>query len=230
MAVSYTHLDVYKRQEEAPAPLLPAPVREALIAAAIRLGQAANYRSAGTVEFLYDAERERFFFLEVNTRLQVEHGVTEEVMGLALVEWMIRGAGGDYSFLDTPAPEPQGHAIQVRLYAECPAQDYRPTSGTLTAVRFPDTIRTETWVMAGSAVSVWYDPMLAKLIVHGASREAAVAALQQALAQTGVDGIETNLRWLREVARLPAFTSGDVSTRALDAVAYTCLLYTSRCV
>ena len=138
--------------------------REALIAAAIRLGQAANYRSAGTVEFLYDAERERFFFLEVNTRLQVEHGVTEEVMGLDLVEWMIRGAGGDYSFLDTPAPEPQGHAIQVRLYAEDPAQDYRPTSGTLTAVRFPDTIRTETWVMAGSAVSVWYDPMLAKLI------------------------------------------------------------------
>ncbi len=207
--------------EEAPAPLLPAPVREALIAAAIRLGQAAHYRSAGTVEFLYDAERERFFFLEVNTRLQVEHGVTEEVMGLDLVEWMIRGAGGDYSFLDTPAPEPQGHAIQVRLYAEDPAQDYRPTSGTLTAVRFPDTIRTETWVMAGSAVSVWYDPMLAKLIVHGASREAAVVALQQALAQTGVDGIETNLRWLREVARLPAFTSGDVSTRALDAVAYT---------
>ncbi|MBN9145454.1 MULTISPECIES: urea carboxylase [unclassified Novosphingobium] len=204
--------------EEAPAPLLPAHVRADLIASAIRLGQAANYRSAGTVEFLYDADRQSFFFLEMNTRLQVEHGVTEEVMGIDLVEWMIRGASGDYSFLDAPTPEPKGHSIQVRLYAEDPGLDYRPTSGTLTAVTFPDNIRAETWVMAGTEVSVWYDPMLAKLIVHAPTRAEAVAAMQTALAATRVDGIETNLRWLRDVVRLPAFTSGEVSTRALDQV------------
>src|SRR6185436_5227589 len=99
---------------------LPDTVRHDLIAAATRLGQAANYRSAGTVEFLYDAEREQFFFLEMNTRLQVEHGVTEEVMGIDLVEWMIRGGAGDFAFLDVDPPAPRGHSVQVRLYAEDP--------------------------------------------------------------------------------------------------------------
>ena len=206
--------------EEAPAPLLPQPVRENLIASAIRLGQAAGYRSAGTVEFLYDADREHFFFLEMNTRLQVEHGVTEEVMGIDLVEWMIRGAAGDFGFLDAPAPVPSGHSVQVRLYAEDPALDYRPTSGTLTAVQFPANIRAETWCMAGSTVSAWYDPMLAKLIVHAPTRAEAVTAMQAALGESRVDGIETNLRWLREVARSPAFVSGEVSTRALDGIAF----------
>ncbi|HEX7872447.1 MAG TPA: urea carboxylase [Sphingobium sp.] len=207
--------------EEAPAPLLPAAVRSELIASAIRLGQAANYRSAGTVEFLYDADREQFFFLEMNTRLQVEHGVTEEVMGIDLVEWMIRGGAGEFAFLDAVAPTPSGHSIQVRLYAEDPALDYRPTSGTLTAVEFPAGIRAETWVMAGSTVSAWYDPMLAKLIVHAPTRAEAVAAMQAVVAQSRVDGIETNLRWLRDVVQSPAFTSGEVSTRVLDSIAYT---------
>lgn len=206
--------------EEAPAPLLPPAVRSELIAAAIRLGQAAGYRSAGTVEFLYDAEREEFFFLEMNTRLQVEHGVTEEVMGVDLVEWMVRGGGGDFGFLDDDPPRPSGHSIQVRLYAEDPALDYRPTSGTLTAVTFPEGVRTETWCMAGTTVSTWYDPMLAKLIVHAESREAAVAAMQDALDRSRIDGFETNLRWLRDVVRSPAFTSGEVSTRALSHVAH----------
>ena len=206
--------------EEAPAPLLPAAVRSALTEAAVRLAQAANYRSAGTVEFLYDAERAEFFFLEMNTRLQVEHGVTEEVMGVALVEWMIRGAAGDFAFLDTPLGAPRGHSVQVRLYAEDPALDYRPTSGTLTHVAFPADARVETWCMAGSTVSAWYDPMLAKLIVHADDRDAAVAAMQAALAATRIDGIETNLRWLREVVRADAFTSGEVSTRALDTIDY----------
>lgn len=206
--------------EEAPAPLLPAHVRSALFDAAIRLGAAARYRSAGTVEFLYDAEREDFFFLEMNTRLQVEHGVTEEVMRIDLVEWMIRGGAGDFSFLDTAPAEPSGHAVQVRLYAEDPALDYRPTSGTLTAVTFPADARVETWCMAGSEVSAWYDPMLAKLIVHAPTRAAAVAAMQAALDATRIDGIETNVRWLRDVVRAPAFTSGEVSTRALADIAY----------
>lgn len=206
--------------EEAPAPLLPEKVRQDLYAAAINLGQAARYRSAGTVEFLYDSDREEFFFLEMNTRLQVEHGVTEEVMGVDLVEWMIRGGAGDFAFLDTAPTRPSGHSVQVRLYAEDPAQDYRPTSGTLTAVEFPADIRTETWVMAGSTVSAWYDPMLAKLIVHAPTREEAVLAMQAALDKARVDGIETNLRWLRSVVRSDAFTSGEVSTRVLDTIAF----------
>ncbi len=206
--------------EEAPAPLLPQAVREELIGAAIRLGQAARYRSAGTVEFLYDSEKEEFFFLEMNTRLQVEHGVTEEVMGIDLVEWMIRGGAGDFGFLDADPPRPHGHSVQVRLYAEDPTLDYRPTSGTLTAVKFPDNIRAETWVMAGSEVSIWYDPMLAKLIVHAPTRAKAIAAMQAALDSSRVDGIETNLRWLREVVRSDAFVSGEVSTRVLDDITF----------
>jgi urea carboxylase len=206
--------------EEAPAPLLPAEVRRDLIAAAVRLGQAASYRSAGTVEFLYDADQQQFFFLEMNTRLQVEHGVTEEVMGVDLVEWMVRGGAGDFTFLDAEPPLPQGHAVQVRLYAEDPAVDYRPTSGMLTALEFPSDIRAETWCMAGTTISAWYDPMLAKLIVHAPTRDEAVAAMQSALDHSRVDGIETNLRWLRDVVRSPAFTSGEVSTKALDSVAY----------
>lgn len=206
--------------EEAPAPLLSATKRAELIAAAVRLGEAARYRSAGTVEFLFDADRQEFFFLEMNTRLQVEHGVTEEVMEIDLVEWMIRGAAGDFTFLDGEPPVPQGHSVQVRLYAEDPALDYRPTTGTLTAVSFPEDIRAETWCMAGSTVSAWYDPMLAKLIVHGATREAAISAMRAALGESRVDGIETNLRWLRDVVRDARFVSGEVSTKLLETVAY----------
>jgi urea carboxylase len=205
--------------EEAPAPNLPAAARAGLVAAAIRLGEAARYRSAGTVEFLYDEARGDFFFLEVNTRLQVEHGVTEEVMGIDLVEWMIRGAAGDFAFLATPPTQPQGASIQVRLYAEDPALDYRPTSGLLTDVAFPD-VRVETWVASGSDVSSFYDPMLAKLIVTATDRDAAVCAMQAALDATRIAGIETNLRWLRDVVRTPAFVSGAVSTRALESVVY----------
>lgn len=206
--------------EEAPAPLLPVNVRAELIAAAMRLGQAANYRSAGTVEFLYDAEREEFFFLEMNTRLQVEHGVTEEVMGIDLVEWMIRGGAGDFSFLDAEPPRPLGHSVQVRLYAEDPALDYRPTSGALTTVEFPPDVRTETWVIGGITVPIWYDPMLAKLIVHAPTRAEAIAAMQMALDQTRLDGIETNLRWLRDVVRCEPFVSGEVSTRVLEGIEF----------
>ncbi len=206
--------------EEAPAPNLPEKIRADLIAAATRLGQAANYLSAGTVEFLYDAEREEFFFLEMNTRLQVEHGVTEEVMGIDLVEWMIRGGAGDFAFLDVDLSRPRGHSVQVRLYAEDPALDYRPTSGTLTTVEFPADIRIETWVTGGSAVSIWYDPMLAKLIVHAPTRAEAIGAMQSALDKTRLDGIETNLRWLREVVRCEPFVSGEVSTRVLDGIEF----------
>ena len=206
--------------EEAPAPCLSAAVRRDLTAAAVRLAQAARYRSAGTVEFLFDTGRQEFFFLEMNTRLQVEHGVTEEVMGIDLVEWMVRGAAGDYGFMDRAAPEPRGHAVQVRLYAEDPALDYRPTTGTLTALDFPQTIRSEAWCEAGSTVSAWYDPMIAKLIAHAETREASIKAMQDALEQSRVAGIETNLRWLREVLRDRRFVSGQVNTSLLSDIDY----------
>jgi urea carboxylase len=207
--------------EETPAPNLPSATRVALLEAAVRLASAANYRSAGTVEFLYDADRDDFFFLEVNTRLQVEHGVTEQVTGVDLVEWMVRGAAGDFAFLDVPPPEPKGASIQVRLYAEDPAQDYRPSSGVLTEVAFPDGVRADGWVIDGTEVSAFYDPLLAKLIVTASDRAAAVVALQAALDETRLSGIETNLDWLRAVVRSTPFVSGEVSTRALETVAWT---------
>ncbi|HEY3697012.1 urea carboxylase [Phenylobacterium sp.] len=207
--------------EETPAPHLPAATREAMIAAAVRLGEGARYRSAGTVEFLYDAERGDFFFLEVNTRLQVEHGVTEQVTGVDLVEWMVRGAAGDYGFLDEPRAPPKGASIQARLYAEDPDQDYRPSSGVLTQVRFPEDARADAWVADGSEVSAFYDPLLAKLIVTAPDRATAVRALQVALDATRLAGLETNLGWLRQVARSEAFVSGQVSTGALAGIAYT---------
>ena len=206
--------------EEAPAPQLDPEVRQRLIGAAVRLGEAARYLSAGTVEFLFDAERQEFFFLEMNTRLQVEHGVTEEVMGIDLVEWMVRGAAGDFSFLDREPPVARGHAVQVRLYAEDPALDYRPTTGTITAIHFPESIRAETWCTDGSKISAWYDPMIAKLIVHADTREAAISAMQEALDESRVDGIESNLRWLRAVVRNDRFVSGQVATRLLDTIIY----------
>jgi urea carboxylase len=206
--------------EETPAPDLPAAVRQAMMDAAVRLGEGANYRSAGTVEYLYDAERGDFFFLEVNTRLQVEHGVTEQVTGVDLVEWMIRGAAGDFAFLDKPLPTPRGASIQARLYAEDPGQDYRPSSGLLTEVSFPEGVRADAWVAAGSEVSAYYDPLLAKLIVTAEDRPAAVRALQQALDASRLSGLETNLAWLRQVARSEAFVSGQVSTRALADIVF----------
>ncbi len=206
--------------EETPAPNLPPATREAMIAAAVRLTAGAHYRSAGTVEFLYDPDRDDFYFLEVNTRLQVEHGVTEQVTGVDLVEWMVRGAAGDFAFLDDFSAQPRGASIQVRLYAEDPAQDYRPSSGLLTEVSFPDGPRVDGWIAAGSRVSTYYDPMLAKLIVTAPNRAAAVAALQQALDATRLSGIETNLDWLRTVVRSEAFTTGTATTRTLATIPY----------
>ncbi len=208
--------------EETPAPHLPEATRRALIDCALRLTAGARYRSAGTVEFLYDGQRDDFFFLEVNTRLQVEHGVTEQVTGVDLVEWMVRGAAGDYRFMDAGAPPRRGASLQVRLYAEDPAQQYRPSSGRLIEVVFPAPAqaRVETWVTAGTEVSAHYDPMLAKLIVTADDRAGAVRALQAALDDTRLAGIETNLAWLRAVVRSQAFVAGEVSTRALDAMEY----------
>jgi urea carboxylase len=212
--------------EEAPAPRLTPEVRTGLAACAVRLAAAVEYRSAGTVEFLLDPVSREFYFLEVNTRLQVEHAVTEEITGVDLIEWMIRGAGGDYSFLDvwsTPQntpPRAHGWAIQARLYAEDPREENRPSSGTLTGVEWPTDIRVETWVTSGTEVSTHYDPLLAKLVVTGADRPSAVAALQRALGGTHLAGLETNLEWLKQIAHSEMFISGRVSTQALASMPY----------
>jgi urea carboxylase len=206
--------------EETPAPGLRTVVREQLHASAVRLGEAVNYRSAGTVEFLYDAASEKFYFLEVNTRLQVEHGVTEEVTGVDLVEWMVRLAADELPPLETLECAPVGHAIQARLYAEDPARGFQPASGLLTHVAFPENVRCETWIETGAEVPPYYDPMLAKLIVLGADRPRALAALERGLAQTSVEGIETNIAYLRQVLADGDFRAARHTTRTLDGFAY----------
>ena len=199
--------------EETPAPGLSDVTRIALQQTAIRLAEAVNYRSAGTVEYVLDADTGDFYFLEVNTRLQVEHGVTEQVTGIDLVAWMLRLARGDNFPLHVP--KPQGASIQVRLYAEDPARNFQPCAGGLTEVVFPPGARVETWVATGSEVPPHYDPMIAKLIVTGTDRADAVAKLQDALAATRLAGIETNLRYLRTVVADSVFVQGLMITRSL---------------
>lgn len=203
--------------EETPAPGLTDATRAALHAAATRLGRAVNYRSAGTVEFVFDADSGQFYFLEVNTRLQVEHGVTEEVGGIDLVEWMIRVAAGEPPALSQHHHLPQGHAIQARVYAEDPARGFRPCSGLLTRVQLPTDVRVDGWIETGTEVSGYYDPLLAKIIARGATREEAISNLSRALAATEIHGIETNVPWLRTVLAHPAFIAGRPTTRLLDS-------------
>ncbi len=205
--------------EETPAPNLPEATRSALLAAAVSLGKAVAYQSAGTVEFIYDAKRDEFYFLEVNTRLQVEHPITESVTGIDLVEWMILTAEGRAPAFDN-LPTPQGAAIEVRIYAEDPVKNFQPSPGILTEVSFPDDVRLDGWVATGTEVSPYYDPMLAKLIVTGADRTEALAKLQTALAQTRLYGIATNLDYLRQIIASPAFSEAQLTTRFLERFNY----------
>ncbi|MEV3936240.1 urea carboxylase [Glycomyces sp. NPDC049804] len=189
--------------EEAPAPGLPALVRGQMHAAARALAASAHYRSAGTVEFIYDPERETASFLECNTRLQVEHPVTEQILGIDLVEWMIRAAAGDTAFLDglpDTGPAVTGAAVEARVYAEDPARDHLPSAGLLTCVDLPAAARVDTWIAPGLDVPAAYDPMLAKIITTGDTREAAWAALADALGETRIEGVHTNLGQLAAAA------------------------------
>ncbi|BCJ75943.1 urea carboxylase [Catellatospora sp. IY07-71] len=204
--------------EEAPAPGLPGAVRQRLHASAAALCASVDYRSAGTVEFVYDAEREQASFLEVNARLQVEHPVTEQVFGVDLVEWMLRLAQGDRDVVDTPL-RPAGAAVEARVYAEDPAQGHRPSAGLVTRAEFPASARVDGWIEAGTEVSTFYDPLLAKIIVTGGSRDEAFAALRAALAQTRVDGVETNLGLLRAAAADAGVLAARHSTATLAGVA-----------
>jgi urea carboxylase len=210
-----------KLLEETPPPWLTEAMVSEMQRAAVRLGESVCYANAGTVEFIYDLGRDAFYFLEVNTRLQVEHCVTEAVTGIDLVEWMIRAAAADPAFdavFAAGPPARAGAAIEARLYAENPARDFRPSAGLLSEVHFPARARIETWVESGAEVSPFYDPLLAKIIVHGADRAAAVAELQDVLDETRLSGIETNLAHLRQISRTDAFVAGKITTRTLETI------------
>jgi len=201
--------------EETPAPHLNDEQRTYIQQIAIQLMQSVQYRSAGTVEFVMDTDTQQFYFLEVNTRLQVEHGVTEQVYDVDLVEWMVTLASGDWQAPQQIAP-PKGHSIQVRLYAEDPIKNFQPSAGLLTSVKFDAQSRVETWVETGSNVSSFYDPMIAKIIVTAADREQAIAAMQNSLSNTEIAGIETNLEYLKEIIAGEVFQQGTQTTRFLN--------------
>lgn len=206
--------------EETPAPNISAKTRQALCETAVKLGSALHYRSAGTVEYVYDNDTQQFYFLEVNTRLQVEHGVTELVTGVDLVEWMLRIAAGDADFLSQYSHEPTGHAIQVRIYAEDPNKNFQPASGVLTEAKFSPDARNDSWVQKGSEISPFYDPLIAKVLVHAANRDAAVDKMRAVLNETQLSGIETNLEYLRQILADDVFPMGKQITRYLNTFVY----------
>jgi urea carboxylase len=207
--------------EEAPAPNLSDAVRTRLQAAAVVLGKSVAYESAGTVEFIYDAERREPYFLEVNTRLQVEHPVTEEIYGVDLVEWMVRQAAGDFTLPAQETLVPRGYAMEARLYAENPARDFRPSTGTVTGLQLAGDARVESWISTGDEISALYDPMLAKIIVRGETRDETRDKLETALRASTVWGVETNLAYLAAISALPAFAKGEALTATLKDFVFT---------
>lgn len=210
--------------EECPAPNLSDEVRKELHQTAEALLSSVSYRNAGTVEFIFDADTEKFYFLEVNTRLQVEHGVTEEVYGVDLVEWMVSLAAGETVDLQSQRSilKPKGHAVQVRIYAEDPYRDFQPCADLLTDVAFPEGagIRIDHWIEAGIEVPPFFDPMLAKVIVHAEDRSAAFSKLHTVLSETRLYGSETNLHYLTQLCQDPVLLEGKVTTRYLNDFSY----------
>jgi propionyl-CoA carboxylase alpha chain len=202
--------------EEAPSPALDEERRAAIGDAGVRVGRAVGYRNAGTVEFIL-AQDGAFYFLEVNTRLQVEHPVTEAITGLDLVEQQIRVARGERLGF-AAAPPIRGHAVEVRLYAEDADNGYLPTTGRVLDWDFPEVagLRVDAGVTAGTEVGIHYDPMLAKVIAHGATRRDAVALLRWALARASIAGVTTNRGHLHRVLGHPAFVAGELDTHFLD--------------
>ncbi|QES48846.1 acety-l/propionyl-CoA carboxylase subunit alpha [Streptomyces venezuelae] len=195
--------------EEAPAPGLPESLRATLNEAAVAAARAVSYRGAGTVEFLVTADG-RPYFLEMNTRLQVEHPVTEAVFGLDLVALQLRVAEG--AALPLTPPEPEGHAVEARLYAEDPAQDWRPQAGVLHTLDVPGAVRVDTGFADGDTVGIHYDPMLAKVIAHAPTRAEAVRALAHALSGARIHGLTTNRELLVRSLHHPEFAAGQLDT------------------
>ncbi|MEJ2379095.1 MAG: biotin carboxylase N-terminal domain-containing protein [Pseudolabrys sp.] len=208
--------------EEAPAPGMSEALRNVMGEAAVAAARAAGYEGAGTIEFIADGEgrlkENGYWFMEMNTRLQVEHPVTEAVTGLDLVEWQFRIAAGEPLPLKQDQVKLQGHAVEARLYAEDPAHSFLPSTGRLVALQFPAGagLRVDAGVEAGSAVSPFYDPMIAKLIAHGESRAQALDRLANALDATVMLGPRSNLAFLAALARADAFRQGDFDTGFID--------------
>jgi 3-methylcrotonyl-CoA carboxylase alpha subunit len=204
--------------EETPSPLLTPQIREQMGEAAVNAARAVNYYNAGTVEFIFDPDLSSFFFLEMNTRLQVEHPVTELVTGLDLVHWQIRVAAGDRFPFPQPHFTQRGHAIECRIYAEDPGNGFLPSTGELLQYIEPrgPGIRVDSGFTAGDEVTHFYDPLLAKLIVHAEDRQKAIQRMQAALKEFIVHGVVTNIDFLQAVLRHPDFADGKVSTRWVE--------------
>jgi acetyl/propionyl-CoA carboxylase alpha subunit len=207
--------------EESPAPGLTSPTRAALTAAAVKGAAAIGYVNAGTLEFLVD-QGGHFYFLEMNTRLQVEHAVTEEMTGLDLVVEQLRVAAGERLGWSPEAIIPRGAAIECRVYAEDPDRAFLPSPGTISRLDLPTGagVRVESGVEVGSAISVHYDPLLFKLIVHGDSREEALGLMEGALDRCGVEGVKTNLAFLGRVIASEAFRAGWTHTQMVEQGAF----------
>ncbi|MCA0870181.1 acetyl/propionyl/methylcrotonyl-CoA carboxylase subunit alpha [Seohaeicola saemankumensis] len=202
--------------EEAPAPGMTEEMRAAMGQAGVRAAEAIGYKGAGTVEFIVDGSDglrpDRFWFMEMNTRLQVEHPVTELITGIDLVEWQLRVAAGESLPLRQEQMSIRGHAFEARLYAEDVPKGFLPATGTLTHLEFPDGCRADSGVRAGDTISPWYDPMISKVIVHGPTRAVALSRLGRALAATQVGGTVTNLAFLGALAAHEGFAAGEVDT------------------
>lgn len=208
--------------EEAPAPGMTAERRQEMGEAAVAAAKAVGYVGAGTVEFIADPDG-RFYFMEMNTRLQVEHPVTEMITGYDLVEWQLRVASGESLPVEQDDLLIQGHALEARIYAENPENGFLPSIGTLRNLRLPEhvkfelgSIRVDGGVREGDTISPFYDPMIAKLIVWGENREQALALMRQALAQTQVVGVNTNIAFLHRLMENPAFASADLETGLIE--------------
>jgi acetyl-CoA/propionyl-CoA carboxylase biotin carboxyl carrier protein len=206
-----------KLVEESPSPAVTQQIRDSLAADARRVAGTVAFHNAATVEFLLDAEGNHYF-LEMNTRLQVEHGVTELVTGLDLVAWQIRVAAGERLPESVLGNQPRGHAIEVRIYAEDPHRDFAPVAGSVTAWRMPagPGVRVDAGIEAGTPLPVEYDPLLAKLLVHADGRPAALARLRRALDETIVGGVQTDLSFLRWLIDEPGFATGGYDTGLVD--------------
>ncbi|NOD68525.1 acetyl/propionyl/methylcrotonyl-CoA carboxylase subunit alpha [Ruegeria sp. HKCCD7303] len=202
--------------EEAPAPGMTPEMRAAMGQAGVRAAEAIGYKGAGTVEFIVDASDglrpDRFWFMEMNTRLQVEHPVTEAITGVDLVEWQLRVAAGESLPKQQEDLSIRGHAFEARLYAEDVPKGFLPATGTLTHLEFPANCRADSGVRAGDTISPWYDPMIAKVVVHGPTRSVSLETLHRVLQKTKVAGTVTNLAFLGALTRHAGFASGDVDT------------------
>jgi len=210
-----------KLVEEAPAPAMPEKARDGIENAAVRLAQHIGYRGAGTAEFLVDATDFSFYFLELNARIQVEHPVTEAITGVDLVEQQLLVASGKALTLTQAMVRPVGHAIEVRINAEDPDADFRPAPGRIARAAWPagPGIRVDTHIAAGGEVPPFYDSLLGKLIVHGATRDEAVARLQSALARLRIEGVPTTAGLHARIAADPRFAAGGVDTGFLTGLA-----------